>query len=283
MVLEAEQRFEQARLTFGHGTDNARDEAVFLVFHALSLPFDASDAELDAPLSADRIAQVERIVGQRIETRRPAAYLTGRTWFAGHEFAVDERVLVPRSPLGELVERRFRPWIEPKKIRRVLDIGTGSGCIAIAVGLRFPQAVIDATEISADALHVARRNIEAHALDERVLLIKADLYPGTPESYDLIISNPPYVPRAIVDVLPPEYRYEPSIALNGGDDGLDIVRRILSGAAQRLNEGGLLVLDVGEMGPLLEGVFPKVPFTWLDLEHGGEGVCVVVREQLASY
>jgi ribosomal protein L3 glutamine methyltransferase len=208
LVLDAERRFREAGLVYGHGTGDARDDAVFLVFHALAIPFDATDAELDAPLSPVQVARVGSLVRQRIETRTPAAYLTGRMWFAGHEFTVNEHVLIPRSPIAELIENRFKPWIDPGRLRRVLDIGTGSACIAVAVALRFRQAVIEATDISADALKVAQRNVRRHGLEGRVFLIRTDLYPPTTGVYDVIVSNPPYVPRADLTGLPDEYQRE---------------------------------------------------------------------------
>ncbi|MDP6182492.1 MAG: 50S ribosomal protein L3 N(5)-glutamine methyltransferase [Gammaproteobacteria bacterium] len=278
LVLDAEARFVAAGLVFGHGTDNARDEAVYLVFHALQLPFDASEEVLDRVVTETERAAAEAIVAERVTTRRPAAYLTGRAWFAGHEFQVDQRVLVPRSPLAELINARFRPWLEPDRLYRILEIGTGSGCIAIATAIAARYAEVDATDISGAALAVATLNLARYpAVSERVRLLDADLFPPTDDCYDLIIANPPYVPSPVVAGLPPEYAYEPCLALDAGPDGLSLVRRILNQAPARLNEGGALIVDVGKMAAAIDLEFPSVSFTWIDLEHGGEGVGVAYK------
>ncbi len=283
LVLDAEQRFIDAGLVFGHGTDNARDEAVFLVFDTLGLAFDCPPALLDAALDPAAIARVAEVIAQRIETRRPAAYLTGRTWFAGHEFNVDERVLIPRSPLAELIIAEFAPWLDARSLRTVVEIGTGSGCIAIACAHAMPNAQLIATDISAAALDVARGNAAAHALGEdRVRFELADLFPSAAGLCDLIITNPPYVPRAIVDALPAEYAHEPRLALDAGDDGLDCVRRICAGARSRLADGGALLVDVGEMADFIDTALPWVNFTWVDLEHGGEGIGIAYKSDIGA-
>ena len=283
LVLDAEQRFVEAGLVFGHGTDNARDEAVFLVFDALGLAFDCAPEMLDESLDPAAVARVADVITQRIETRRPAAYITGRMWFAGHEFAVDERVLIPRSPLAELIRAEFAPWLEPAGLRQIIEIGTGSGCIAIACALALPHAHVTATDISPAALAVARENAAAHALgDDRVRFELVDLFPSTPAQCDLIITNPPYVPRATVDALPPEYAHEPRLALDAGDDGLDCVRRICAGARAHLADGGALIVDVGEMAGDIDRALPWVNFTWVELEHGGEGIGIACKSDIGT-
>jgi ribosomal protein L3 glutamine methyltransferase len=281
LVLDAEARFVAAKLVFGHGTDNARDEAVFLIFHTLDLPFDASDEMLDQPLDRAARAAAETIVAERIRSRRPAAYLTGRMWFAGHEFHVDDRVLVPRSPIAELINAAFDPWINAKLIHRVLEIGTGSGCIALATALALPHAKVDATDISSEALAVAALNLERFPhLSSRVRFIEADLFPPSHTQYDLIVTNPPYVPGKIAAALPPEYQHEPAVALAAGSDGLMLVRRILQDAPDRLTDNGVIIIDVGEMADALDREFHAVSFTWTDLEFGGEGIGIAYKRDL---
>ncbi|MFP6680991.1 MAG: 50S ribosomal protein L3 N(5)-glutamine methyltransferase [Gammaproteobacteria bacterium] len=278
LVLDVEARFESAQLVFGHGTDNARDEAVFLVFHALGLPFDVDDDVLDQSLEDVQCAVVEKIVAERIKSRKPAAYLTGRMWFAGHEFHVDERVLVPRSPIAELIKSEFKPWLDPSRIDRVLEIGTGSGCIAIAAAIALPNAKIDATDNSADALAVAALNLARYPqLGDRIWFIEADLFPLSNATYDLVVTNPPYVPSGDVSTLPPEYAHEPSMALDAGPDGLTIVRRILAQAADRLSEDGAIIIDVGEMVTAIDREIQSVSFTWIDVEYGGEGIGIAYK------
>ncbi|MBI4696308.1 MAG: 50S ribosomal protein L3 N(5)-glutamine methyltransferase [Gammaproteobacteria bacterium] len=280
LVLDAERRFDAAGLYYGHGTDNARDEAVYLVFHTLGLPFDAPEAALDRPVDAAVAVRVEALVARRITERLPAAYLTKAMWFAGHEFYVDERVLVPRSPIAELILEDFAPWVDATRVERVLDIGTGSACIAIAAALQFPGAHVDATDVSTDALAVAAHNVERHGLGARVFLHRADLFPAEERRYDVILANPPYVPLDEMAELPPEYTHEPALALAAGDDGLDLVRRILDGAAARLRPGGILVMDTGATWPAVEAAFPGLPFIWVELAHGGDGIFVLHREDL---
>ena len=216
LINSAARRFRRAALFFGHGTDNAVGEAAFLVLHALALPPDAGDALLDQPLSDAGRAAAEQLIATRLERRCPAAYLTHRMWFAGHEFYVDERVLVPRSPLAELIHAGFAPWLDTGEVRRILDIGTGSGCIALACALAFPQASVDATDLSPDALAVAAINRARHGLESRVRLVEADLFPADAGTYDLIVSNPPYVPAARMDEIPRECPQEPLLALVAG-------------------------------------------------------------------
>lgn len=280
LVLNAERRFQRARLVFGHGTDNARDEAVFLVFHALGLPFTVDDATLDRPVEAGAAASVEALLRRRIEEQIPAAYLTGRMWFCGHEFQVDERVLVPRSPIGELINERFAPWLDATRVRRVLDIATGSGCIAIATALALPAAFVEATDISAAALEVARANAARLGVGDRVRFHLADIYPPAGDPYDLILANPPYVPRAEFEALPAEYRHEPALGLVSGDDGLDVVRRLLAAVATYLTPTGTLIMDTGATSDALAAAFPDLPFIWPDMRHGGDGISVLHARDL---
>lgn len=225
---------------------------------------------------------VEALVAERIGSRRPAAYLTGRMWFAGHEFAVDERVLVPRSPLAELIEQRFEPWLGRRTVGRALDLGTGSGCIAVGIAHALPGVAVDATDISRQALAVAARNVAAHGLDRRIALHHADLWPPGAARYDLIVSNPPYVPQAVWRNLPAEFHAEPELALVAGEDGCACLDRLLAQAAERLTASGLLFVEVGEIWPAVAARYPQLPFTWLEFERGGEGVFVLERAALAG-
>jgi ribosomal protein L3 glutamine methyltransferase len=275
--------FERAGLAFGHGTDNAVDDSAALVFHALGLDHaHAAQAYRQRPAARD-VERVLQLLGERIVRRVPAAYLIGRMWFAGLEFEVDERVIVPRSPFAELIAARFEPWIDPGRVRRILDIGTGSGCIAIACAKAFPDARVDAVDVSPEALAVARRNVARHAVGERLDLLQGDVFePVGGRSYDLIVSNPPYVSDAEMATLPQEYLREPDLALRAGGDGLDVVRRILDGAARHLEPQGAIFVEVGDSDQRLARACPRLPFTWLDFEHGGGGVFVLRREELEA-
>lgn len=279
LVLATEKRFEDAGLVFGHGTETARDEAAFLVLHTLGLPFDCSEDALDAPLETAALAAVEARVGQRIDARIPAAYLTGVMWFAGLEFEVNPAVLVPRSPFAELILDRFEPWLSGAP-STALEIGTGSGCIAAALAVAFPGCAVWATDISDEALAVAARNLARHGLSERVTLVSADLFPPVPQRFDLIVTNPPYVPDAEVDALPPEFHHEPVGGLKGGADGMDLVAEIVRRAAAYLTDDGVLVLEVGHYADEFEARFPDLDLEWLPLENGGEGLALVTREAL---
>ena len=281
LIKGAARRFQRAGLHYGHGTDNAVDEAAFIVLHALGLPPDADGTLLDQSLHASAVNAALDLIAMRIARRCPAAYLTHRMWFAGHEFYVDERVLVPRSPLAEMIVARFEPWLDAPRVQRILDIGTGSGCIALACALAFPQAEVDATDVSPDALAVATLNRARHGLAQRVGLIEANLFPANTARYDLIVSNPPYVPAARRDELPHEYREEPAIALVAGDEGFSCVDRILAHAAEHLTEHGLLVVEVGEIAAAVDARYAHLPLSWVEFEHGGEGVFVIAREHLA--
>ncbi|HEY1075182.1 MAG TPA: 50S ribosomal protein L3 N(5)-glutamine methyltransferase [Fontimonas sp.] len=273
-------RFREAGLTFGHGTDNALDDAYYIVLQVLHLPFDLPSVYLEANVSASERAAVVKLLRARVSTRKPAAYLLGIAPFAGLEFEVDERVLVPRSPIGELIGREFQPWLQQAP-ERVLDLCAGSGCIGIATALAFPEAQVDLAELSAGALAVSRRNIKRHAVGERVRALKSDVFSGLGDArYDLILANPPYVPTTEWKGLQPEYLHEPKMALEAGGDGMDIVARILDEAAARLNPGGLLICEVGGYVDEFEARWPRLPVTWIDFEHGGDGVFVIAREAL---
>jgi len=279
LIREGARRFDAAGLAFGHGTDNAVDEAAALVFHALGLDHaEAEQAYRSRPQPA-QVARVLELFDARIARRVPAAYLMGRMWFAGLEFEVNPRVIVPRSPFAELIHAGFAPWIDPQRVHRILDIGTGSGCIAIACALAFPQAKVDAVDVSAHALEIARRNAVRHQVADRVQLFEGDVFaPLGSRRYDLIVSNPPYVSDGEMSALPPEYQHEPDLALRAGADGLDVVRRILAGAPGHLAPHGVLFVEVGDSDERLQQAFPSLPFTWLEFEHGGGGVFMLRAE-----
>jgi ribosomal protein L3 glutamine methyltransferase len=273
--------FTREGLAFAHGTDNAEDEAAALVLHTLGIGYDQPDSVLDQPLSDAQCASVQALLEARVSTRKPAAYLVNEAWFAGLSFYVDERVLVPRSPIAELIEAGFYPWIDPQRVNRVLDLCTGSGCIAVAAALTFPDAEIDAVDISSDALDVARINIRRHGVEEQVKPVLSDVFSGLAgQVYDVIVSNPPYVPVEEMEHLADEFRHEPEVGLAAGFDGMDVVVRILQDAAQHLAEAGILVVEVGHYRDILSALFPEVPFMWLDFEYGGEGVFLLDAGQL---
>jgi ribosomal protein L3 glutamine methyltransferase len=277
-------RFNAAGLSFGHGTDNAFDEARVLLCHALHLPFQFAADYLGARLTDSEREAVGALFAQRIDTRKPAAYLTHEAWFAGLSFYVDERVLVPRSPMAEWIERGFAPWLEADEVDRVLDLCTGSGCIAIACAAHFSNAEVDAVDVSAEALEVARQNVARHDLEDWVHLFQSDLFETLPtEQYQLIISNPPYVGLDEMQTLPDEYRHEPEIGLRADKGGLDIVARILAQAGDYLSDDGILVVEVGNTEEMLVECFPDVPFVWLDFERGGHGVFLLEAAQVREY
>lgn len=274
-------RLDAAGLTFGHGTDNALDEAAWLVFGALGLDHAAADVAYGRPVTTTEQRDVEALLARRIEQRTPLAYLLRQAWFAGLEFYVDERVLVPRSPIAELIAERFEPWVAADRVRRIADIGTGSGCIAIALAHVFPDAQVDALDISTEALAVAAINIERHGLEGRVRPVESDLFDAVRGTrYDLVVANPPYVDAADMASLPAEFRHEPELGLASGPDGLDAVRRILAEARAQLADNGVLVCEVGNSQPALEAAFPGLAFTWLEFEHGGHGVFLLGKEDL---
>ena len=274
-------RFRQARLVFGHGTRNARDEAAYLALHALNLPPDAATGAFDRRVRPRDTRRVLALFERRIRSRKPAAYLTREAWLRDFRFHVDERVVVPRSHIAGLLRENLAPWISNRRaLKSILDLGTGSGCLAVLLAHSFPGARIDATDISSAALAVARINVRKYRLSSRIRLIKSDMFSAFGgKHYDLIVSNPPYVTTAEMRRLPREYRHEPGIALAGGREGLDVVRRILLQAPAHLNPGGLLVVEVGSGRRRLEHAFPRVAFTWPEVAEG-ETVFIVQREQL---
>lgn len=284
MIYFGASAFEAASLYYGHGTDNALDEAAYLAFFALKESPDFSDEKLDINLSQDDIAAVNNLFQQRIDTRKPAAYLTHEAWFAGLPFYVNENVLVPRSPFAELIAEQFQPWVAEGKVNRILDLCTGSGCIAIACALAFPEAKVDAADISKDALSVAEKNKVKHQLDERLTIIESDLFSNLQDRrYDLIVSNPPYVDAEDMANLPDEYRHEPELGLTAGDNGLNLVIPMLRDAKSHLNKGGVIIVEVGNSEEALVELFPEVPFMWLDFEYGGEGVFMLDARDIEKY
>jgi ribosomal protein L3 glutamine methyltransferase len=275
--------FNRAKLHFEHGTSNAVDEALNLVLHGLSLGHDIPPWLLDGRLTEAEKRAVYDLLRRRVEERKPYAYITHSARFAGLDFYVDERVLVPRSPIAELVESAFEPWVEAERVTRVLDLCTGSGCIAIACAYAFGDAAVDATDLSPDALAVARMNVERLHVADRVLLHKADVFEGLPEApYDIIVSNPPYVDAEDMATLPDEHKHEPKLGLAAGSDGLDIVRRILTDAPRYLAQDGILVVEVGNSRWALEQAYPDLPFTWLEFERGQAEVFLLRADQLAT-
>ena len=277
--------FNQAELFYGHGNDNAFSEALTLVMHALSLPEDLTDEVLTCRLLEQEKLAILALFEQRITQQLPVAYITNLTYFAQLPFYVDERVLVPRSPIGELIEQHFSPYFsEDNAPNRILDLCTGSGCIAIACASYFPEAEVDAVDLSLDALDVAQINIENHGLSEQVIPIQSDVFSGVKgHSYDLIVTNPPYVDQDDIDCLPTEYSHEPEMGLGCGEDGLDIVRVILAQSAQHLNDNGILICEVGNSQIHVETLYPQVDFTWLTFERGGHGVFMLTKKQLTQF
>lgn len=284
MVRWGASQFNAAGLHFGHGINNAWDEALYLVRHVLHLSPQEDQWVADARLLASEREAIVALFQCRITEHKPAAYLTNEAWFTGLPFYVDERVIIPRSPIAELIEQCFSPWLDDKPVARVLDLCTGSGCIAIACALAFPDAQVDAIDISPDALAVAEHNVQRYDLQQRVRLIKSDLLAQLPVSannrYDLIVCNPPYVDAQDMAALPAEFRHEPDLALAGGEDGLDLVEKILQQAADYLTDDGVLVIEVGNSEAAAITRFAQYPLTWLEFERGGHGVFLLTREQL---
>ena len=280
-LLSAEKLFLNAQLYFGHGTDNARDEAAWLTCSALAIAFDALQAHAERKLTASEFKTLSELTEARVRTRKPLAYLLHEAWFAGLKFYVDERVLVPRSLIGDFMHEQFQPWVNAARVERILDLCTGSGCIGIAAARAFPQAQVDVSDISTDALDVAGINIHQHSLVERVHPIQSDLFQGLADRrYDLIITNPPYVDAADMASLPEEYRHEPALALASGERGLNTIVRILAQAPRHLNPDGVLIAEVGNSCTLLQQTFAQVPFMWMTCASGDESVFMLTAAQL---
>ena len=277
--------FNGAKLYFGHGTDNAWDEAEQLVLHAINLTPPLDDEWLSARLTRGERERVLENLRRRVDERIPAAYITGQAWFAGLSFIVDDRVLVPRSPIGELIQQQFSPWLAnetlQKKPMQILDLCTGSGCIGIACAYAFPDAEIQLSDISYDALAVAEDNIQQHELEARVFAMQSDLFANlVGQKFDLIVSNPPYVDADDLATMPPEYHAEPEIGLGSGNDGLDFTHRLLREASDYLTDEGVLIVEVGNSWVALEAAYPNVSFTWIEFERGGHGVFMLSKADL---
>jgi len=276
--------FNQAELWYGHGMANALDEAVFIALSSLKLPLNITESYFDSRLTLAEREQVLALYQRRMNERIPAAYLTHEAWFCGLKFYVDENVLVPRSPIAELIENRFEPWVDPQQVDSILDLCTGSGCIGIASAYAFDWADVDLADISPAALAVARRNVKDHQLEEQVTVLQSDLFSALEgRKYDIIVSNPPYVDAEDMAALPDEFRREPELGLTAGNDGLDLVKVILNQAANFMNPGGILVVEVGNSQFALEELLPEVDFYWLEFERGGEGVFLLTHEQLTQH
>lgn len=275
-------RFNTEKLFFGHGSAEAYDEAAYLVLHTLKLPLHKLDPFLDARLLPEEVQRVVAVIERRATDRIPAAYITNEAWLGTYAFYVDERTIVPRSFIAELIPEYFAPWVNnPEGVENILELCTGSGCLAIMMADAFPDARVDAVDISPDALAVARRNVDTYELNDRLTLIESDLYAAVPpKKYDLIITNPPYVNSGSMAALPQEYRHEPQIALDGGADGMDLVRRIVAGAAERLTDDGLLIVEIGNEKQFAEAAFGHLGLTWLTTSQGDDMVFLLTADQL---
>jgi len=283
IIDQGVQQFTQANLCFGHGVNSAWDEVVFLVLHSLQLPLNTSREILKRKLTSEECEKIEALLRRRVVERKPLAYLINEAWFAKMPFYVDERVLIPRSPLAELIEQQLALWIDPHQVRRILDIGTGSGCIALACAHYFPEAIVDATDVSSAALQVAAINLAKHQLSSRVNLIQADIFPLERVIYDIIISNPPYVGEQELAELPAEYQHEPQMGLAAGKEGLVIIERILHHAARYLSPHGILVVEVGNTVDELLKKFPQVPFLWPEFARGESEVFILTKTESNKY
>jgi ribosomal protein L3 glutamine methyltransferase len=283
MLRWAISSFNESGLYYGHGTDSAWDEAMTLILRGLHLPHDINPQLLKANITMVERDRLQKLIERRVRDRVPVAYLINEAWFAGMPFYVDERVLVPRSPIAELIEQEFQPWLDINNITQILDLCTGSGCIAIACAKAFPEVQIDASDISSDALAVAKMNVLRYDIDDQVQLFQADLFNGLPEKkYDLIICNPPYVDAEDMAALPLEYHHEPRLGLAAGTDGLDVVKRLLQTAQHHLTPEGILIVEVGNSEFALAEQYPEVPFLWLEFQRGGGGVFLLTAQQLAA-
>ena len=288
LLKDIARQFYEADISFSHGTDNAVDEAAYLIFGYLQLDHDSPEAIYQRIVAKNDIKAIKYMAAKRIDSKLPIAYILNQAWFAGLEFFVDERVLIPRSPIAELIHNRFRPWINMDQDQQILDLGTGSGCIAIAMAVYFTNASIDAVDFSPEALEVAAINIKQHSMENRVRLIKSDFFDVFCDAkdlyqYDLIVSNPPYVDKNDISIMPQEFHHEPIIGLASGDDGLDSVNIILRDAGDYLRENGVLIVEVGNSQWALQEKYPKLPFIWLDFEMGGNGVFLLTKEDLDNH
>ncbi len=285
LLRYAVSRFNQEKLFFGHGSANALDEAAYLLLHTLHLPLDKIDPFLDARLLPEEINKVMQVIERRATDRVPASYITNEAWLGTYNFYVDERVIVPRSFIAELIPEHFSPWVnDPDSITDILELCTGSGCLPIMLADMFQNAQVDAVDISADALEVARKNVATYELQDRVNLIQSDLYTNVPDKqYDLIITNPPYVNSGSMASLPQEYLHEPQIALAGGDDGMDLVRKIVAGAAQRLKDDGILMVEIGNERAFAEAAFPELNLTWVSTSAGDDMVFLIEARDLQDF
>jgi ribosomal protein L3 glutamine methyltransferase len=283
LIQRTEKKFSATDLYYGHGTDNALDEAFYLVMVAAGLEFDCSNDDLDAPVNKELLTHIDSLIDKRINQRIPVAYLVNQAWFAGRLFYVDERVLIPRSPFAELITSQFMPWLSFNKVNSILEIGTGSACMAIACAYEFPHAIVDAVDIDDNAIDVANKNVALHSFENKVSIIKSDLFEQLAgKKYDLIISNPPYVGHDEMQTLPEEYSHEPGHALEANDNGLELVGKILKQASTHLNEGGVLIVEVGNSMDALIERYPDIPFIWLEFENGGEGVFLLNKSDLVN-
>ena len=288
LIKETADKFNESNLTFGHGTDNAIDEAAYLIFGYLDLNHDKAEEAYQKTISNEDLIEIDKLIDCRINQNRPVAYLINKAWFVGLEFFVDERVLVPRSPLAELIANKLRPWADDKLVTRALDMGTGSGCIAIALGKFFPDIEIDAIDYSPEALQVANINLEYHKMTDRINLIESDFFSNLSENqysnyYDLIISNPPYVDQEDISNMAPEFHHEPILGLASGKDGLESVKILLRESCKYLRDNGLLIVEVGNSRQALEECYPTLPFIWIDFKFGGEGVFLLMKSDLEAH
>jgi len=281
LIERTEKKLKLADLHFGHGTDNALDESFYLVMVAAGLEFDCDEEKLNEPINQEMLNHIEKLIERRVHERVPVAYLVNQAWFAGHKYYVDERVLIPRSPLAELIMSQFRPWLSSNNVDSILDIGTGSACIACACAYAFQNAMVEAVDVDVNAIEVANKNVLSHKLEGRISIIESNLFEHLKDKkYDLIISNPPYVGNDEMQSLPQEYLQEPRQALEATENGLGLIEQILKQACNHLNENGVLIVEVGNsMGNLIQR-YPNLPFVWLELEKGGQGVFLLNKSNL---